>query len=773
MTLATTIPLMEYVENGVTLVHAVPFQFESASQIVVSRIAAGVKTVLVQGVDYTVAGGGGGTGTVTKTNGGVAGTVLRIERYTSRAQTMDWTANDAFPAESHEDAADRTVAMVQELEVLARDIGRRALRLPPGEIAAEFPAALDRTNMLPFFGPAGEVTLLDPADVQGQPGGNPMAIGLFVLLGTVAIPAGYNLIHTSGYSSAGVGSAFYIYDAAIDAAYVAANPRTSGLDANGRGFKIHEPMVSPQMAGAPLSSAALSNAAFLAAVAQGHVYLPAGSRTSVGNGPPPDFAGIEGPVTIEGPGIMEAPWANAPCIWIGGLGIDVARIATCVKVDGIRIENGAAGTTDDNATIRVQQGRGSILTRISQKNVWTAYQMGYQPALDGIAGNTVPPLANASDTIVALTYTENARCMAFEHIRASYGITALNISHNFGVIDTNVVLPGGVSTHGLRWAGQNFTGEDIGHLAIGNSIRDRGGHGLSAQHWSKFGIAVGNLLENCLGGGIRASRASPNPAWAGYHNFGSTTIKDPGTTAVTLDWMTSNMLAGIMAVGSPLYGFVSSQAGEKAKQFLIGASYNSASSGVYWSSNRSIVFVLVADNAAANGVDFQGSNCLVIVLVTTEAASHVRITGNYNNIFFVSASDVLSNTGLTDTGIGNLINGAPSGKVLLGGSKTVARLTVPATTGASLTVSGSDIQVDGTYAGDVVVSGVDNRLNLIAFGNVSLTETALRNNMDGHYTGTLSLAVGAVNNHVPAKVDGAITNLGGASNTKPAAAVAL
>lgn len=73
---------------------------------------------------------------------------------------------------------------------------------------------------------------------RGDPGANVMAIGLFSQANTLSIPTGTNIVRTAGYSTDGVGVADYVADVAVDAAYVAANPRTSFISANGRGFRL-------------------------------------------------------------------------------------------------------------------------------------------------------------------------------------------------------------------------------------------------------------------------------------------------------------------------------------------------------------------------------------------------------------------------------------------------------------------------------------------------------------------------------------------------------
>jgi hypothetical protein len=126
MTVGTTPPRAEYIEDGVTLVHAIPFQFFLPDEIVVTRldppdvaggpIADANEHILTLGTDYTVAGGAGDVGSITKTGTGTVGATLRIQRYTHRSQLMDYEPGDDFPAEMHEEALDRLEMQIQELE---------------------------------------------------------------------------------------------------------------------------------------------------------------------------------------------------------------------------------------------------------------------------------------------------------------------------------------------------------------------------------------------------------------------------------------------------------------------------------------------------------------------------------------------------------------------------------------------------------------------------------------------------------------------------------
>lgn len=84
-------------------------------------------------------------------------------------------------------------------------------------------------------------SVLTPPDYigpKGDPGGNVMAIGLFTAAAGMGIANGTDIVRTSGYSVVGIGNAEYVYDATVDAAYVAAHPRTSFLAASGRGFRL-------------------------------------------------------------------------------------------------------------------------------------------------------------------------------------------------------------------------------------------------------------------------------------------------------------------------------------------------------------------------------------------------------------------------------------------------------------------------------------------------------------------------------------------------------
>lgn len=101
----------------------------------------------------------------------------------------------------------------------------------------------------PITGPDGapiDAKAVIPVDPQGNLLPMPilgaiMAITLFSAGNTISVPLGTTMVNTSGYSVANDGGhAIYVFDAAVDVAYVAANPRTSFRTVNNRGFRLSE-----------------------------------------------------------------------------------------------------------------------------------------------------------------------------------------------------------------------------------------------------------------------------------------------------------------------------------------------------------------------------------------------------------------------------------------------------------------------------------------------------------------------------------------------------
>lgn len=168
MTIGSTTPFIEYVENGATLTFNIPFQFNLETEILVSSVdpATLAATQLLRGTHFAVAGGGGSTGSITKTSAAAAGTKLRIERVTSRAQTADYATGDDFPAETHEAALDRLAAVDQELDVKTTRGFASTLRGPSGEAIEALPAAASRASRFMMWAETGlSLVLMTAADL--------------------------------------------------------------------------------------------------------------------------------------------------------------------------------------------------------------------------------------------------------------------------------------------------------------------------------------------------------------------------------------------------------------------------------------------------------------------------------------------------------------------------------------------------------------------------------------------------------------------------------
>lgn len=80
-----------------------------------------------------------------------------------------------------------------------------------------------------------------PPQIKGDPGGNILSVGLFAAFSTFTIPAGADIVRTSGYNTLGNAAAYYQRDAAVDPAYVAAHPYTSAISFNGLGYRLVQP----------------------------------------------------------------------------------------------------------------------------------------------------------------------------------------------------------------------------------------------------------------------------------------------------------------------------------------------------------------------------------------------------------------------------------------------------------------------------------------------------------------------------------------------------
>lgn len=99
-----------------------------------------------------------------------------------------------------------------------------------------------------------------------------LQVGRFIMLPNIYVPVGTDLVQTSGHTLTGIGGARYVFDATVDAAFVAAHPLTASLSKNGRGFLLSEQFPTPEMAGARGDGVTDDSPSYIALVA--HMATP-------------------------------------------------------------------------------------------------------------------------------------------------------------------------------------------------------------------------------------------------------------------------------------------------------------------------------------------------------------------------------------------------------------------------------------------------------------------------------------------------------------------
>lgn len=111
-----------YLGNGVTTAFPITFEFNDDLDIKV-YVGTTLKTLTTH---YTITGGEGTTGTVNFLIAPATGSTIVIFDDPPITQAVDYTANDPFPAETHESALDKLTRLVRRLG----DQVKRSVRLP-------------------------------------------------------------------------------------------------------------------------------------------------------------------------------------------------------------------------------------------------------------------------------------------------------------------------------------------------------------------------------------------------------------------------------------------------------------------------------------------------------------------------------------------------------------------------------------------------------------------------------------------------------------------
>lgn len=143
--------------------YPVDFRFLDQTHLrVIKTSTISIDADLILTTDYTVAGVGAPTGSVTLTAPLVTGEKLTIVRDVPLTQEADYVQNDAFPAQSHEDALDKvTMAVQQQQERLDS-----ALVLPSSVsgVSAQLPTPIPN-GLIGWNSTATGLTNLDPSAI--------------------------------------------------------------------------------------------------------------------------------------------------------------------------------------------------------------------------------------------------------------------------------------------------------------------------------------------------------------------------------------------------------------------------------------------------------------------------------------------------------------------------------------------------------------------------------------------------------------------------------
>ncbi|MDB2441758.1 hypothetical protein N9W20_00370 [Candidatus Pelagibacter bacterium] len=160
MTVSSTTTKNSYSGDGSTTTFAYAFKiFADADLTVILRSAAGTETVQTLTTNYTVTNAGNASGgNVVFVTAPASGVTVVIRRNMAQTQSTDYTANDPFPAESHEDALDRlTFIAQQQQEEVDRSI---KLSRTNTMTSTEFTVgASDRANKILAFDTSGEISV--------------------------------------------------------------------------------------------------------------------------------------------------------------------------------------------------------------------------------------------------------------------------------------------------------------------------------------------------------------------------------------------------------------------------------------------------------------------------------------------------------------------------------------------------------------------------------------------------------------------------------------
>ena len=239
MTVSTTENVATYIGNGSTTNFPFDFRVIEATHLTVSRlvIATGLVDLVYDPSDYTINGLGDAAGGSVDLLVAAVSSAYKIvlERIVPYTQELDLVNQGGFFPDTVEAQLDVIVMSIQQI----KEEVTRSIKLAPGETADALIAGAARADQVISFDGTGDVILSDTNILRGPPGGNISAIGLFSALYNMPdIPAGTDVLMTSGYNATGKGAGSYVSDSVANAGLMAAHPRFCTVDADGRYWRL-------------------------------------------------------------------------------------------------------------------------------------------------------------------------------------------------------------------------------------------------------------------------------------------------------------------------------------------------------------------------------------------------------------------------------------------------------------------------------------------------------------------------------------------------------
>jgi len=119
MTVSSTNTKNSYSGDGSVTVFAYTFKIfdDDDISVILRTDATGTETVQTKNTHYSVSGvGDAGGGNITFVTAPAVGETVVLIRQTVQTQTTDYTPNDPFPAESHENALDKLTLIIQDVQ---------------------------------------------------------------------------------------------------------------------------------------------------------------------------------------------------------------------------------------------------------------------------------------------------------------------------------------------------------------------------------------------------------------------------------------------------------------------------------------------------------------------------------------------------------------------------------------------------------------------------------------------------------------------------------